>query len=155
MESLTQDLVKSILFYDPDTGKFTWIKHTMGWLVGREAGCDSSGYIKLTIFRENYLAHRLAFFYTLGYWPKDHVDHINGIKNDNRWCNLREATPAQNMVNRTATKRSSLGVKGVTYRAGLKNYQVNLSLGSYKTLEEAKEVYEKAAKVLHGDFYKA
>jgi hypothetical protein len=87
------------------------------------------------------------------------VDHKNTDGLDNRRCNLRFATKAQNMRNRGKQKNNSTGFKGVsigrqigTFRACIKVDKKYISLGQFKTAEEAHAAYCAAAKELHGDF---
>ncbi len=150
---LTEEYLKYLLRYDPETGLWFWVNHYHPKYIGRQAGTTNKHYVYMVIDKKRYLAHRLAFLYMTGKIPKLEIDHKDGVKNNNSWSNLREATPKQNMANRLATKRSKTGVKGVSYNKG--NYQVNISLGCYKTLEEAKLVYDEAAKKLHGEFYRS
>ena len=123
-------------------------------MIGKDAGTKSKGYVYIVINKKKYLAHRLAFFYMTGSFPEKEVDHKDGNKDNNAWNNLREATPRQNMANRLASKRSKTGVKGVSFNQS-GGYQVHISLGCYKTLEEAKAVYDEAAKKLHGEFHRS
>ena len=153
--SLTQEYLKSILEYNPETGLFTWLVNYHSRMIGKEAGTGSKGYKYIVINKKKYLAHRLAFLYMLGYIPDKEIDHKDGIKDNNAWLNLREATPRQNMANRVATKRSKTGVKGVSFHEKSGVYQVHISLGCYDTLEEAKKVYDETAKKLHGDFFRS
>ena len=87
------------------------------------------------------------------------VDHINGNVLDNRKVNLRFADTQQNGCNRKVNKNSSTGVKGVIWHRRDKRYQANIKvkgkrihLGYFITLEEAKEAYNKASKIYHGEF---
>jgi len=94
--------LKKYLFYDPETGLFTWIKKVKCSRreVGSIAGSDNgSGYIMIGIKAVNYKAHRLAWAFYYGYMPTRLIDHINGKRSDNRIINLREATDAQNSHN--------------------------------------------------------
>ena len=100
--TLTQARLKQLVEYDPDTGIF------FRFVCQREAhAADTNGYIRFRIDCNRYLAHRLAFLYMDGAFPPDCVDHINRIRHDNRWCNLRHATYSQNALNR--------GAKGITW----------------------------------------
>ena len=69
--------------------------------IGSIAGCvsKSDGYVYTAINSRMYLVHRLAVLYVTGEWPKNEVDHCNGIRHDNRYCNLRQVTVNQNRQN--------------------------------------------------------
>ena len=68
-------------------------KHLVLWLIG--------GYFHGIIFNRLYHVHRVIWFYMTGNFPKDQIDHINHIRNDNRWINLREASIQENDKNRS------------------------------------------------------
>ena len=74
-----------------------------------------SGYIGVLIGGKRYLAHRIAWALTYKTWPEQQVDHINGIKTDNRIGNLRLATNAQNGKNYGVNKSNTSGIKGVSW----------------------------------------
>lgn len=102
----------------------------------------------------------MAFLYVHGWLPEE-VDHINnnGPKDDNRICNLREATKSKNQFNRGRTKNNTSGFKGVQfkkdigkYRARIKNNLKDIHLGYFSTPEEAYEAYKEAALRLHGEY---
>lgn len=84
--------------------------------------------------------------------PKDNeiVDHINGNGLDNRRCNLRLVSAAQNAMNRFKLKRKCY-YKGVAmvaegrYRARIKANGKSAHLGYFSTAEDAAEAYDKAA----------
>ena len=78
---LSQEYIKSILIYNPETGLFTWV-HRNSKKVGR---MTNSGYIQIGINCRLYMAHRLAYLYMIGKWPEYDIDHINMNKSDNRW----------------------------------------------------------------------
>jgi len=98
---LTQSELKSILDYDPTTGIFTWIdvpKNT--YLIGKQAGAiHKHGYPCITIKGSKFMAHRLAFLWMQGQFPKEYVDHIDGNRSNNKWSNLRTATMRENGQN--------------------------------------------------------
>ncbi len=98
---MNQELLKKYLHYSKDTGVFTWIKLTGKRVsAGSKAGCKySCGYIFIRLLGKRYAAHRLAFLYVEGKLPENHVDHINRVRFDNRWANLRHATRRENMNN--------------------------------------------------------
>lgn len=155
---ITQAELKNRLHYEPETGVFTWIARAQKVTVGTQAGTNTNdGYISICVGRKMYRSHRLAWLYMTGELPLLEIDHINGVKDDNKWCNLRMATRAENAWNTKVRKHSQIGVKGVE-KAG-KNFQARINangkrygLGVYKTIEEAAAVYQEAAKRLHGEF---
>jgi hypothetical protein len=120
---LTQEYIKSILRYDPDTGFFTWLVRTgLRVQVGDVAGSiRPDGYININVNREKNYAHRLAFLYMTGSFPPDQVDHINGNPSDNSWKNLRSATRNENMRNTKMQKRNVSGLTGVS-----RDYRFNI-----------------------------
>ena len=97
--------------------------------------------------------------YHYGEWPKEFLDHINGIRDDNRIENLREATNQQNQFNRKSKKDSSSQYKGVSWyklskkwRAGYQHKSKLYHIGLYETEEEAAEAYRKATEHLHKEY---
>lgn len=97
---ITQEQLKELLDYDPDTGIFTWKVDRIAIGAGRKAGWLSPrGYIYITINSRRYLAHRLVWLYAHGFLPSE-LDHINRDASDNRLCNLRVVTGSQNNRNR-------------------------------------------------------
>lgn len=146
---LTQSRLKELFTYDPKTGLFTRNIYVPGQ-SSRVGTLTAKGYLAIGIDRKHYLAHRLAFLYMTGEWPKEHVDHKNEIKTDNSWENLRDCTRSENFKNVGARKNNKLGVKGVTKTKT--GYLVMFCIGTYKTIEEAKTAYEKMALLYHGEF---
>lgn len=114
---LTQSELKRIWSYDPNTGLLTrLVKSAKRTKVGDVANClDNNGYIVINFNYHFFRVHRLAFLYMLGKFPKNQVDHINGIPSDNRWCNLRDVTQKINKQNLHAPKKNnSSGYLGVS-----------------------------------------
>lgn len=160
MSELTQEDLKKMLHYDENTGYFTWISAKNNRKPGGIAGStDSYGYRQIYVINRLYLSHRLAFLYMIGRLPDNEVDHINGIRDDNRWANLREATKAQNACNRLFNKNNTSGYKGVSFHPSSKKWQANIRvggkqryLGLFNTPEFAYEAYKLAAIELHNKF---
>jgi len=113
---MTQDQLKLLIHYDPLSGVFTWLKRentrwNTQW-AGKVAGSkQKKGYWQLKIYSKAYKAHRLAFLYMIGCLPNNDVDHVNGIKTDNRWENLRDVTNTTNTRNQ---KKRTINVSGYT-----------------------------------------
>jgi hypothetical protein len=154
---ITAKQLRDLIFYDPETGLCTWLVSRGNRKRGSGAGCiNGSGYIDIKI-EKIYQVHRLAFLYMTGEWPKNEVDHINMIRSDNRWCNLRAATRSQNFANQHVYSCNPTGYKGVMkyYHKWIARIRVNgtqLYLGLYPTPEEAHAAYCVAAKKHFGDF---
>ena len=159
MSTLTQKKLKELLHYDAETGVFTWKVFRGGGAakVGDAAGWETDlGYKKICLFRKHYAAHRLAWLYMTGKWPTDEIDHKNGIRDDNRFCNLRESDRATNMQNqcRAQASNKSSGVLGA-YKWGNKYIaKINARnkvyyLGLFDTAELANDAYMQAKRRLH------
>ena len=114
---LTQELLKSILHYNPDTGIFTRIKRTHHNCspIGSIVGTIHDEYLDIRLFRKDYRAHRLAFLYMNGALPELQVDHVNHVKTDNRWCNLRLVTNQFNQRNVPIQNNNKSGFTGVCW----------------------------------------
>lgn len=158
--SLTQERLHHLLNYDPESGLFSWKNpQARSVKVGQAAGGDNGvGYLRIKIDRKNYRAHRLAWLYMTGEFPENEVDHINRIKTDNRWTNLRAATHQQNQMNKFQANNTS-SRKGVTWhkrtgkwRAGISVNGKDYYLGLYNDIEDAAVAYSTIAKILHGEF---
>lgn len=146
---IDQAYLKSILSYNPETGDFTWIKAKRNKnLTGKKAGSlysnGSKKYWQIKISGKPYLAHRLAFLYQTGSFPKHEVDHLNGNGLQNNWGNLREATRQQNGRNRRQQSSNSSGCTGVTWASRKGKWQAQIwvkgktiFLGLFDELDDA------------------
>ena len=152
---ITQASLKEILHYDPDTGLFTRrVRRGKRWQPGTIAGTLSHGYIWVSLDGRKYAAQRLAFLYITGHWPPHDSDHRNGIRDDNRWRNLRAATRSQNNANSGPSIRSKSGLKGVVRvdKRRWKTYCGRDYIGSFRSPEEAARAYDKEAVVRWGEY---
>src|SRR5882757_6777755 len=102
--------LQRILHYDPETG--IWTRRTGKRAGNRADHSRSTGYRAVCIHSKRFLAHRLAWFYMTGEWPKT-IDHKNRSRHDNRWINLRSCTQSQNLGNQKLSARNLTGLKGV------------------------------------------
>jgi hypothetical protein len=103
---MTPDRARELLDYDPATGVFVWrVDRTgpakAGTIAGRR---DGGGYVQISVDGKRYRANRLAWFMQTGAWPASEIDHINGIRTDDRFSNLREVSRAENMKNKRPYK---------------------------------------------------
>ena len=158
---LTAEEVREYLNYDPEEGSLIWIKAKCpSQKIGVEAGGFYPKGRTIGFNNSRYKVHRIIWLYMTGEWPKDQIDHINGNPFDNRWCNLREATQAQNQRNVKMPNTNTTGYKGVQltrsgrYVATISFEGEDYSLGTYDTPEEASAVYEAKAEEFFGEFYR-
>ena len=143
---LTQENVRELFDYDPETGIFTRLVRVSGAKgVGSVVGCrNGDGYLRVRIKGPLYFLHRLAFLYMNGYLPENQVDHKNGVVADNRWENLREVSRSCNMQNQRLSNANNSGYTGVSWdkrdekwHAQIKINKKTIHLGLYKTATEA------------------
>jgi hypothetical protein len=159
MKVPTQERLKKLLSYDPETGEFTRLLALCNKVkIGEAAGGKHhSGYVHIRVDGHKYMAHRLAFLYMKGEFPKGDCDHINGARDDNRWINLRDVTRSENRQNLggapSSNKSGLLGVKKIKgYDRWVARIQLNKHsyfLGCYQTPEEAHFAYIAAKDTLH------
>jgi len=158
MGEITQSKLQEVYDYNEDTGELKYKITTANGFAGDLATQKhSAGYLAVAINRKSHLAHRVIFFYKNGYWP-NMMDHINHIKTDNRWCNLREVNNQENTMNTSPQKNSDTGIIGVClhkptnrYRAYIMVNRKHIHLGLFDTIEEAANVRAKASK--HYNFH--
>lgn len=160
---LTQEIVRELLDYDPDTGILTWKERDVKWFSAsgkntalgnsvrwnsRYSGIqiktmDSKGYLYVRVFKKHYLAHRIVWLWENGCIPNQ-IDHINGNKTDNRYINLRNIDNQENSKNRAIGINNKSGVIGIGFhkvsnkwRAEIMNNKKYVYLGLFETKEEA------------------
>lgn len=160
-KELTQERLRELLDYNPETGVFTWKVKRRGYT---EAGnvCGKSlitdGYQRIQVERRGYAAHRLAWLHVTGEWPKGNIDHINGIRHDNRIANLRDIPASLNRQNlHAATSRNkSSNLLGVSWHNRPRPWRSTIRidgkrhhLGYFETKEAAFAAYVSAKRQLH------
>lgn len=159
---LTVERLRELLTYDPDTGIFRWKANRGTVISGTVAGSAQrlgrTSYVYIMIDHRGYRAHRLAWLYMNGVWPKDMIDHINGDGADNRYSNLREASCAQNSQapNKRMLPQNTSGYVGVSKKKGRNKWNASIAfsgkrifLGSFFSAEDASAAYLKAKKMHH------
>ncbi|HFD86877.1 MAG TPA: HNH endonuclease [Gammaproteobacteria bacterium] len=155
---LTLSRLCESLLYDMDTGLFVWLRKPNRRIpIGKTAGTVAHyGYIQIRIDGGYFRAYRLAWFYVTGRWPEHEIDHKNGITDDNRWCNLREATHLENMQNYKTPAHNTSGYIGVSFCnrsekwiAHIKINRVNKYLGCFSSAKLAYKAYLEAKKEFH------
>lgn len=147
--------LKQQLHYDPVTGALTWLR---GPYRGRTVRVNDPkhGRRRVTIGCNRYTATHIIFFYMTGRWPLE-VDHVNNVKDDDRWENLREATRVEQQRNRRGHSLS--GFKGVyptssgKFQAMIRDNGRTRPLGTFATPEEAHFAYCAVAQQMHGAFF--
>lgn len=169
--------LRQLVRYEPETGKLFWRErdetmfHNVGrcrkavataWNrknAGKEAFCalGTDGYLYGGVNRRRVAAHRVAVAIVSGDYPDAYVDHINGIKTDNRIVNLRCVGAVENNRNRSISKCNTSGKAGVDYlgtregagwRARISDHGSCIMLGWYRTRDEAVAAREAAEKIL-------
>jgi len=150
---MNSEQVLAMLNYEKETGLFRWKIKAGRQAIGSVAGSKHShGYISISINKKRYFAHRLAFLCMTGRFPENVVDHINGIKDDNRWCNLIACTQSKNMENRKChqinSKTKLIGSskhKSGKFIAQITRNKVHKYIGIYETAEQAHKAYMEVA----------
>lgn len=166
-DNFDQQMLKSVLDYDPATGLFRWKTERsnapQGNRIGTVAGSPASnGYWRIWLFGEERAAHRLAWLWMTGEWPSSDIDHDNLNRADNKWENLRLATVSQNAANAPHKKTKGWPfVKGITFvekqpkrpfKAAIEVGGKYQYLGSHPTLEEAIAAHTAGSIKFFGEF---
>lgn len=152
------EYLRTRLRYEPESGKLYWLAARYNKRrVGLVAGCmDKEGYITVKVDRRQCRAHRICWAIQHGFWPPDQVDHINGIRSDNRIANLRLADQYENNQNQSWRGHGVSGLRGAAFvskeqkfRASIKHRGATRHLGSFDTAEEAHRAYMEAKASIH------
>lgn len=159
-KELTAERLRYLLDYDPGTGMFTrrvaqCNKVKVGQVFGGSP--NNYGYLRITVDSVAYLAHRLAWLHVHGAWPPKQMDHVNGVRHDNRVANLRAATNSQNRQNLSVhSTQARSGLLGAhwseaeqRWRSSIQVDGERLVLGFFDTAEEAHQAYMLAKSDIH------
>lgn len=161
-KAVSAERIRELLHYDAETGHFTWVQdraHNAG--AGSRAGTQvKNGAIHIGVDGRVYLAHRLVWLWVFGAAAPGAVDHINGIRSDNRLSNLRVATGSQNCGNTVLNRANRSGYRGVSWSNSRQKWIARIQskgfseyLGEFDSPEEAAAVYNAAAVKAFGRFF--
>lgn len=150
--NLTATRLRELLDYDSETGKFRWrLRVSQAIPAMSLAGAKTAdGYVRIKIDGVSYRAHRLAWLWVYGSMPTQFIDHINGVRDDNRIVNLRDVTRSVNQCNlaihRDASSDKLAGVKqrGSKWQARIRINGKPTHLGTFGTVQEAVAAYRLA-----------
>ena len=165
---INAERIRRLLDYNPETGVFRWrdrpgTKDEKRWktrYAGKISGSiEPHGYRVITLEKSTYLAHRIAWLHYYGSWPITELDHANLDKDDNRICNLREASRSENCINRPQRGNGMSGCIGVTWHSRDKKWHASITkdrkrqwLGAFLDLEAAISARSIASAKAHGTF---
>jgi len=174
---LTPELLRQLLDYDPETGLLTWKRRGPEWFSdgyrtaqGRANNWNrkwagksalnhlyaASGYRSGAVLEVPIQAHRAAYMVYHGVRISGSIDHINGRKEDNRICNLRDVTSQENCRNAALYSSNKSGCPGVMWDQSRRRWDAKINfdgkqrrLGRFKLKADAVAA-RKAAELEHG-----
>ncbi|AQT27888.1 HNH endonuclease [Pectobacterium phage vB_PatP_CB4] len=161
MHIFNQESLKSVLRYVPESGQFYWlISPKWGVEPGTIAGSpNADGYTLIMYKRVSYRANVLAWLYMTGFWPDQEIDHIDTVRSNNAWNNLRKASDCENAQNSSLRRDNKSGIKGISWSTQKGKWVVYIQankqkfyLGAFTDLDAAKETLNLKRAELHGNF---
>ena len=150
--------LRQLLSYNPETGELVWLSRDESWFKKasdakgwnkKYAGTKAfqtlyCGYLQGHILKKHYFAHRVSWALYHGFWPSDQIDHVNGIRSDNRIANLRDVSHSDNQKNVKLRHDNKSGMPGIDWKVGASAWRVRVSrdgarrlVGYFKNLDEA------------------
>lgn len=153
MKYITQAKLQQAFDYNQHTGEIRFKQDFRKSISGELATAKhSQGYLTVTIGGKAYLAHRIIFMYMLNIYPEQ-TDHINHMRDDNRWANLRNVDSLGNNRNNSRYLNNTSGFTGVSLHKATNKYTANITLnhkqvylGLFTSIEEAVEARTTANK---------
>lgn len=156
---MTQEALKKELLYNPETGKFTWLRSKKGRQMDRVGTINKHGYVVITLDYGRVMAHRLAWLYMTGKWPAEELDHKDRDTSNNRFSNLREANHAANIANSKIREDNTSGHPGICWDSQKMKWKVQISVKGQKRIQkhfvnfdEAVVFYKETAASLFKEF---
>lgn len=158
---ITGSCLELLYSYNPETGEFIHKTYRGGRGDGPGSAAGvimSHGYVAMSIRGKQFTVHRLAWVWMTGKWPEKEIDHINGNRADNRWCNLREADRSQQSQNGKIRNTNKAGRLGVFYDKARDQYTASIERRGRKwrkrfdTFELAIAARERAEKEWFGEY---
>lgn len=155
---ITQELLHKMFFYDPNSGSLLFKPYLANKRKNQVVGyLQSNGYMCVSVEGKKHSLHRLIWMFHYGSFPSKQIDHVNGIKTDNRIENLREANSSENQQNqRQPSASNTSGFLGVTWCkknkrwvSGIKLNRKRFHLGYFDTPEKAYDAYLAKKRELH------
>ena len=151
---LTKEQLIKLFAYDKETGI---LRRISGQHIGNIAGTkDSGGYVQVKVNGRKYMAHQIIWCMMTGIWPEIEVDHINRVRYDNNWSNLRLSVSVENSQNKGLYKNNKSGVKGITWNNERRKWRARIRidgrlthLGYFEKQEDASEAYLAAKSKFH------
>jgi hypothetical protein len=116
-KDITAETLRDHVLYEPATGVFTrkifpkWEKFPD---TSKPIGSDCHGYLSFSVCGKTRLAHIMAWLYVTGSWPDREIDHKDRNRANNKWDNLRLATPAQQRQNAGKRRDNTSGYVGIS-----------------------------------------
>ena len=143
---IDQETVKKLFHYDAESGMLLWRngngRNVKAWQEAK--ALSNQGYYTVKINGTSYRVHRIVWLYVYGSFPKEDIDHKNRIRNDNRLCNLRSVSRADNCQNISLPSHNKSGHIGVSWIKShnawtvfIKVNKKNKWLGYFKDLDKA------------------
>jgi hypothetical protein len=155
---MNQAEARRLFDYDPETGALTWrVRTGPRTPVGDEAGhLTDKGYRRVRVHGRLHLAHRIIWLWMTGDWPAGEIDHVNHVRDDNRWTNLREATRVENTRNASMRHDNTSGHVGVHWHRQNQKWMARIKvngkltyLGTFESKADAIAARQ-AAEIEHG-----
>jgi hypothetical protein len=151
----SKEFLNNILKYNPETGVVTSLQNSKRRKIGDILGTkDSKGHFQIWVDGRLFSMHRIIWKIQTGKDPKGQIDHINGIRDDNRFINLRDVAQQENNKNIRPLKNNTSGHMGVIFHKLSNKWAAVIGvngkrkhLGLFKEKEDAVFARKEAEKI--------